>query len=141
MLSTPHLRAIVLAVALAAPACRGTDEPPPQSDPPAATPTPMTSTPGPVASPSASPARTSTPAPAPSAPATATFVSLQWSFPALVSDTARGLVFPTYMAHLLGHPLDHPFPTDLVCVDVDNPGPAFTATLTIKMAIYGEDAA
>jgi hypothetical protein len=57
-----------------------------------------------------------------------------------MSDPTRGLVFPTYLAHLLGHPLDHPFPTDLVCVDVDNPGPQVAATLTVELAIYGEDA-
>ncbi|HVU49656.1 MAG TPA: hypothetical protein VHL80_03155, partial [Polyangia bacterium] len=85
--------------------------------------------------------RTSVPAPsAPDAGAGAG-VGVQWSFPALIPDAARGLVFPTYMAHLLGHPLDHPFPTDLACVDVDNPGSPFSATLTVEMAIYGEDAA
>jgi hypothetical protein len=143
MLSTSRLRAIVLAAVVAAPACHGQDEPPPTGGLPApvqTTPAPM----GPVTSPSMMPsvsaARPSTPAPSAIAPSPGASVTIQWSFPALISDPARGLVFPTYMAHLLGHPLDHPFPTDLVCVDVDNPGAAFTATLTIKMAIYGEDA-
>jgi len=41
---------------------------------------------------------------------------VRFSFPALIPDKARGLVFPTYMAHLLGKKLTHPFPTQLVCV-------------------------
>ena len=145
MLLTLRLRAIVLAAVVVAPACHGTDGPPPPSDPPTTTPPPTTTTTTPAApsptDPVTSPAKSKPRTPAPNAPSAAASVNLQWSFPALISDTARGLVFPTYLAHLLGHPLDHPFPTDLACVDVDNPGPAFTATLAIKMAIYGEDAA
>jgi hypothetical protein len=68
-------------------------------------------------------------------------LAVRWTFPALVtSDKARGAVFPTYLAHLLGKPIKHPFPTSLVCADVTNPGPAAPATLTVKFAIYGQDA-
>jgi hypothetical protein len=67
-------------------------------------------------------------------------VAVDWSFPALIPDANRGLVFPTYLAHLLGRPLDHPFPTDLVCADIVNPGPPFSGTVTVKLAVYGEDA-
>jgi hypothetical protein len=136
---------------LGAPACRGpadsnTGAPPtpaPSAGPNGAAGATSAPTPPTPPTPPISPA--SLPAPGPAlaqaAPAPGAPLDVQWSFPALFSDAARGLVFPTYLAHLLGHPLDHPFPTDLACVDVDNPGAARTATLTLKMAVYADDAA
>lgn len=68
-------------------------------------------------------------------------LSVRWTFPALVTaDRARSAVFPTYMAHLLGKPIKHPFPTSLVCADVTNPGRATAGQLTVRFAIYGQDA-
>jgi hypothetical protein len=68
-------------------------------------------------------------------------IAARWSFPALIPDGKGGFVFPTYLAHLLGTSLDHPFPTDLACADVTNPGPQTSASLTVGLAVYGEDAA
>lgn len=59
-----------------------------------------------------------------------------WTFPALVAD-ANGSTFPTYLAHLLGRKIVHPFPTDFACVSVSNTGkdPA-TIHLEVDFAIY-----
>jgi hypothetical protein len=124
------------------------DRPEPPSAPPAAPALPASpalpavpASPTPAApSGTALPAVPTAPAEGAGAPSKGGTVAVNWSFPALISDPTRGLVFPTYMAHLLGRPLEHPFPTDLVCLDITNPGPAFSATVTIKMAIYAADA-
>ena len=64
-------------------------------------------------------------------------VSATWSFPALVTD-ASGATFPTYLAHLLGRKIAHPFPTDFACVTVSNSGrDAATIHLEVDFAIYG----
>jgi hypothetical protein len=59
-----------------------------------------------------------------------------WTFPALVTD-ANGSTFPTYLAHLLGRKVVHPFPTDFACVTLSNTGqdPA-TIHLEVDFAIY-----
>jgi hypothetical protein len=63
-------------------------------------------------------------------------VSAAWTFPALVTD-ADGSTFPTYLAHLLGRKVAHPFPTDFACVTVSNSGkdPA-TIHLEVDFAVY-----
>lgn len=63
-------------------------------------------------------------------------VAAAWTFPALITD-ASGSTFPTYLAHLLGRKVDHPFPTDFACVTVSNTGnePA-TVHLEVDFAIY-----
>ena len=63
-------------------------------------------------------------------------VSATWTFPALITD-AKGSTFPTYLSHLLGRKVVHPFPTDFACVTVANSGkdPA-TIHLEIDFAIY-----
>ena len=63
-------------------------------------------------------------------------VSATWTFPALVTD-ASGSTFPTYLAHLLGRKVDHPFPTDFACATVSNGGkdPA-SIHLEVDFAIY-----
>jgi hypothetical protein len=63
-------------------------------------------------------------------------VSATWSFPALIKD-ANGSTFPTYLAHLLGRRIAHPFPTDFACVTVSNTGrdPA-TIHLEVDFALY-----
>jgi hypothetical protein len=135
--------AIVALAALPSLACRPAADPGRPGGPPAPPATVTPSAPsGPISGAMARPRSPSAPDAAGSAPASQSDASIdvRWSFPALISDPKRGLVFPTFMAHLLGRPLDHPFPTDLVCVDVTNPGPAFSATLTVQMAIYGQDA-
>jgi hypothetical protein len=67
-------------------------------------------------------------------------VTVTWTFPALIPDAARGLVFPTYIAHLLGKKITHPFPTDLVCADMINSGPAASVTMMVNFAVYAQDA-
>jgi hypothetical protein len=63
-------------------------------------------------------------------------VSATWIFPALVTD-ASGSTFPTYLAHLLGRKVVHPFPTDFACVTVSNSGQApATIHLEVDFAVY-----
>lgn len=63
-------------------------------------------------------------------------VSATWTFPALIAD-AGGSTFPTYLAHLLGRKIDHPFPTDFACATVSNGGPApATVHLEVDFAVY-----
>ena len=63
-------------------------------------------------------------------------VSASWTFPALVTD-ASGSTFPTYLAHLLGRRIAHPFPTDFACVTVSNGGQdPVTVHLEVDFAIY-----
>jgi hypothetical protein len=158
MLSSLRPRAIalpLLALALGLAACHAAADPGPATDPrPAGGPASVSRAPdastastppapdAPASRPPAGPASAaSASSPAPGGPASAGgALDVRWSFPALIPDPARGSVLPTYLAHLLGRPLDHPFPTDLVCVDVDNPGRRLAATLTIAVAVYAEDA-
>jgi hypothetical protein len=135
--------------AVAASACHQSEEPSRPGALPAMPAAPVSPAPAASPGPSPSPASPAAPGlggarPAATGPgataATGAKIDVRWSFPALIPDSARGLVFPTYLAHLLGRPLDHPFPTDLVCVDVINPGPALSATLTVQLAVYGQDA-
>ena len=63
-------------------------------------------------------------------------VSASWTFPALITDTS-GSTFPTYLAHLLGRRVDHPFPTDFACATVSNGGNApATIHLEVDFAVY-----
>jgi hypothetical protein len=63
-------------------------------------------------------------------------VSASWTFPALIAD-ATGATFPTYLSHLLGRKIDHPFPTDFACVTLANTGTApATIHLEVDFAIY-----
>ena len=63
-------------------------------------------------------------------------VSAKWTFPALITD-AKGSTFPTYLAHLLGRKVGHPFPTDFACVTVSNGGQASaTVHLEVDFAVY-----
>jgi hypothetical protein len=63
-------------------------------------------------------------------------VSATWTFPALITDTS-GSTFPTYLAHLLGRKIDHPFPTDFACVTVSNSGgDPVTVHLEVDFAVY-----
>jgi hypothetical protein len=71
---------------------------------------------------------------------TTAVVSAAWTFPALITDRARGPVFPTYMAHLLGRKIQSPFPTDLVCADITNAGPPVAVTVVATFSVYGQDA-
>jgi len=112
---------------------------------PTPTPTPPSTAPGgvtPTAPASDDPPSTSPPSagPTPTGSSVGAAVTARWTFPALIPDGKGGLVFPTYLAHLLGTTIDHPFPTDLVCADVTNTGATVTATLVVSFAVYGEDA-
>ena len=63
-------------------------------------------------------------------------MAVTWTFPALITDD-RGSTFPTYLAHLLGRKIDHPFPTDLACATVMNSGSgSATVHLTVDFAVY-----
>jgi len=63
-------------------------------------------------------------------------VSAKWTFPALITD-GKGSTFPTYLAHLLGRKVSHPFPTDFACVTVSNSGQASaTVHLEVDFAVY-----
>ena len=63
-------------------------------------------------------------------------VSASWTFPALITD-ANGSTFPSYLAHLLGRKVDHPFPTDFACATVSNGGSAPTTVhLEVDFAVY-----
>lgn len=67
-------------------------------------------------------------------------VSVGWTYPALITDQERGLVFPSYAAHLLGRSIRSSFPTDLVCMSLTNHGSPISGTLLVKFAVYAEDA-
>lgn len=63
-------------------------------------------------------------------------LAVTWTLPALITDD-RGSTFPTYLAHLLGRKIDHPFPTDLACATVMNGGSgSATVHLTVDFAVY-----
>jgi hypothetical protein len=63
-------------------------------------------------------------------------VSATWTFPALIADATRS-TFPTYLAHLLGRKIEHPFPTDFACATVSNGGNnPVTVHLEVDFAAY-----
>ncbi len=68
----------------------------------------------------------------------ASSLSATWSFPALIHDPALGPVFPTYMAHLLGKTINHPLPSRLACVQLNNGGPATRVSLSISLPVYSQ---
>jgi hypothetical protein len=67
-------------------------------------------------------------------------VSVVWTFPGLIPDSARGLTFPTYVAHLFGRRPMHKLPTDLVCAELTNPGATVDVALEVRFPVYAQDA-